>query len=106
MPEILSNYCKNKTTDTRDSFKIFQKQHRRGSRDSLKFLKNEIHEVLEILSNYFKNNVKGCPRYFQINTSKIRQEISVILSKYFKNKIQGIPEILSNYCKNKTIGIR
>ena len=83
--EFLSNYFKNKTRDPRDSFKLLQKQNTRSLRDSSKLLQ--------------KQSPHWSLTFFQIT---LKTRISQILSKYCKDKIQWVSEFLSNYFKNKT----
>ena len=115
VPEILSNYFKNKTKVQRDSFKILHKQ--------------DPEEVIKILSNYFKKRTqrisellsnclqkgaqknprdsfqliqkqdKGSLRVLQQTASKTRPTEGA--QESFKKKTYAINEILSNYFKNK-----
>ena len=74
-PEILPNYFKNKTQkDSRDFFKLLQKQNISGLQDSFKLPQTQDPQgVFEILSNYVSNEKKVSEissNYFKSNTHR------------------------------------
>ena len=73
VPEILSNYCKNKTKDTPDSFKPLRKQTTMSSRDFFKLLqKHNSPVVSEIYSNWVLQKQDKISPRFFEGTSKAK----------------------------------
>mgnify|MGYP005985171051 FL=1 len=78
IPEILSNYFKDKTRNPSDSLSDY--------------FKNETQAALETLSDHFKNKIhRGLPKFFQI-TSETRPTGSPRDSfKLLQNQTQEVP---------------
>ena len=68
-----------------DSFKLLLNPGTIGPRDSFKQIQKQTKMILQIISNHFKNQTQGFPRFFQTN-SKTRHKNPEILSNYFKNQ--------------------
>ena len=74
IPEILSNYFKNKTRNPRDSLKPLQKQNTRSPKDFFKSTSNSKQkDFLRILQITSKIKQKVSPRFFK-TTSKTKQQ--------------------------------
>ena len=95
VPDILSNYFKNKTRNLRDPT-YYIKKKTKGIPEILQITSKTRWMIPEILRTASKAKPEIL-RTIQIENKRGRRDPS----NYFKNHTQGVPEILSNYFTKK-----
>ena len=105
IPDILSNYVKNKTRVSQGSFNLCTSKTKCETSPRFFqtiYFKNETQEVLEVFSNYFKNKIHtGHPRFFQI-LQKHDKRFSKCIQITSKTKRKGFPKFFQIISKTRS----